>query len=341
MTQTQNSDNVQGKDNKLLDIFKFIAAILILASHCLPLIPNENFNFFYGQWFFRFCVPLFLISSGFFFASFNRSRKIKYIKRIAILYFFSTLLYMPIYLRQGPSVIIRNSLLGYHHLWYLSALLISLIFCFFLEETFCGRLFNKLYPLLIIPLILIGAFFDEYQYVFTELKDMHFVAFIRYIIRMIGGHRHALFFAFPEILIGKFLYDHKRKINPSSITCVVLTALSLLLSLAECFMLRYFGGNLITCDITLFNYLPAVFLFLLTLSSRPKGLSAINTRTIRKISDIVYISHVLVILIIDQLLGVTYITRLVLVILLSVCTACVYVKIERIIIKRCQTRNYL
>ncbi len=55
------------KENKLLDLFKYAAAIFVVASHCLPLVDNIHFNFFYGQWFFRFCVPFFVISSGSFF----------------------------------------------------------------------------------------------------------------------------------------------------------------------------------------------------------------------------------------------------------------------------------
>ena len=74
------------KENKLLDILKYVCAVLVLASHCLPLAANDEINFFYGQWFFRFCVPFFLISSGYFFASFDGKGKWAYIRRIALLY---------------------------------------------------------------------------------------------------------------------------------------------------------------------------------------------------------------------------------------------------------------
>ena len=92
------SNVTQKKENKLLDVIKYFSAILILASHCLPLIPNDSFNFFFGQWFFRFCVPLFIISSGYFFTSFDRGGKVKYLKRIAVLYIIASLLYLPTYI---------------------------------------------------------------------------------------------------------------------------------------------------------------------------------------------------------------------------------------------------
>lgn len=319
------------KENKLLDVFKFVAALLILASHCLPLVQNDSFNFYYGQWFFRFCVPLFFISSGFFFTSFSQKTKLKYIKRIAVLYLISNLIYLPQYATRDLGATLRNLILGYYHLWYLSALLIALILCYFLEKAFAFRAVRKSYPFLIAVLILIGAFYDEYQAVFTGLRDTALASGIGEWVEWLGGARHALFFALPMILIGKFLYEYREKIRLSSPMCLLLLAASFLLSLLECMMLRHFGGPYITNDITLVNYFPAVFLFLLSFSLRPQALEARNTRTLRKVSDIVYVSHVLVMVVVGSLWELSYLPRLAVVTLLSVAVSRLYVKLEHVI----------
>lgn len=111
-----------------LDVLKCVCSILIVGSHSLPLFSNEFVNILYSEWFFRFCVPLFFISSGYFFSKMNNNEKNRYLKRILSLYLISTLLYLPfilrIYLLQGADTfeLIKYFLFGYGHLWYLSAL---------------------------------------------------------------------------------------------------------------------------------------------------------------------------------------------------------------------------
>ena len=70
----------------ILDLIKVVACVLIVGSHCLPLFRNDGLNYYYGQWFFRFCVPLFFVSTGYFFAKMEVARKKAYIKRIVLLY---------------------------------------------------------------------------------------------------------------------------------------------------------------------------------------------------------------------------------------------------------------
>ncbi len=316
------------KENKLLDVFKYTAALLVLASHCLPLVPNESINFFYAQWFFRFCVPFFIISSGYFFASFETKGKIKYIKRIAVLYIISSLIYIPTYINESAYLIKYSLVFGYHHLWYLCALIIALCLCLIFENIpFINKLYQKLYPLAAVLLIAIGSYYDEYRYVFTSLSNFRIVGLIGKWVNYLGGPRHALFFALPMLLIGKFIYEHKSVMKLSKVSCIVLTIISFGVSLAECVMLRHFGGELITCDVTLFNYLPAIFLFILTFVYSPKFLEKIKTKTLRKNSDIIYISHVLVLFFVDKLTHFTYMTRFLLTLVLSIIVSWLYVKI--------------
>lgn len=321
------SNVTQKKENKLLDVIKYFSAILILASHCLPLIPNDSFNFFFGQWFFRFCVPLFIISSGYFFTSFDRGGKVKYLKRIAVLYIIASLLYLPTYIPTDTKTIINILTLGYHHLWYLSALTIALsILCVIEYVPRIKKIFDKIYPYVAVILIGIGAFFDEYKNVFANIYNIPVIKSFGEAIGYIGGSRHALFFVLPMILIGRFIFEHKEKIKLQKAGCILLTAVSFGVSLAECLVLRRFGGDLITCDITLTNYLPAVFLFVLTLNWSPQILQKIQTKSLRKNADLLYIIHVLVILIIDRLFEITYIYRFLLTLIVSIVLSWLYSK---------------
>lgn len=316
------------QDNKLLDIFKFLAAIFILASHCLPLVPNMRINFLYGQWFFRFCVPLFLISAGYFFASFQKSDKIKYIKRIIVLYIIASALYLPAYIKAEPKTILQNLVFGYHHLWYLSALIVSL--CLYLAlESFPSikKVFTKLYPYLTVILIIIGAYFDEYRLVFSGISNIPVVKFISLHIKYIGGSRHALFFALPMLWIGRFIYEHKSVLTRLKTSYIWFTILSFTISLTECLLLQHFCGDKITCDITLFNYLPAVFLFMLTLVYQPKVIERFSTKTIRKTADIVYVLHIFVLSIVKRLISVTYMLRFVAVLVISLTLSYLCLKI--------------
>lgn len=131
----------------ILDLIKVVACVLIVGSHCLPLFKNDGLNYYYGQWFFRFCVPLFFVSTGYFFAKMEVARKKAYIKRIVLLYLGASLLYFPLYFNGGIVLIMSNLIFGFHHLWYLSALAMGLIIVTIAQKVMKNRKY-----LLIIPL---------------------------------------------------------------------------------------------------------------------------------------------------------------------------------------------
>ena len=59
----------------ILDLIKVVACVLIVGSHCLPLFRNDGLNYYYGQWFFRFCVPLFFCLNRLFLCEDGSSEK--------------------------------------------------------------------------------------------------------------------------------------------------------------------------------------------------------------------------------------------------------------------------
>lgn len=125
---------VVGKKSNSLDIIKTVACILIIGSHALPLFHNDTLNFYYGQWLFRFSVPLFFMVSGFYFCSMTDDKKKKYIKRIVQIYIIASVLYLPIFISLNIKSLVHNLIFGYSHLWYLSALAIGLVIVCFAEK---------------------------------------------------------------------------------------------------------------------------------------------------------------------------------------------------------------
>ena len=61
------TQTIKQKENCTLDLLKFVASILVAASHLPGLFSSELAEFYYNGWFFRFCVPLFFASSGYYF----------------------------------------------------------------------------------------------------------------------------------------------------------------------------------------------------------------------------------------------------------------------------------
>ena len=130
----------------LIDIIKLSACVLIVGSHCTPLFENDSFNFYYNQWFFRFCVPFFFIAAGYFFNTMSKSKKLSYIRRVGVLYIGSTVLYLPIIVRSTGQM--RSLIFGYHHLWYLCALTLALLIVYCAEIVLKGKRFYLVFLLL-------------------------------------------------------------------------------------------------------------------------------------------------------------------------------------------------
>ena len=59
---------MEKKSYGMLDVAKFISALLVIAIHCAPFIEiNETLNFVYVQIIARLAVPFFFMASGWLF----------------------------------------------------------------------------------------------------------------------------------------------------------------------------------------------------------------------------------------------------------------------------------
>lgn len=171
-----------------IDLMRFVCSILIVVSHCLPVFNNDYLDLYYGQWFFRFCVPFFFLTLGFFMKD-----NIKTLKRLLILYLFCTIIYLPIIIIGNNVVgVIYNVIFGYGPLWYLSG---SIAAVFIIElHVRIKKMSNFSFLLLMWVGYFTATIFADYL-----ISDN---VIVTNILKYIGTTRNGLFFALPFIYTG-------------------------------------------------------------------------------------------------------------------------------------------
>ena len=139
------------KNNGALDYFRIIAALFIVAIHIGPLSSfNATADFLFTYCLGRVAVPFFLMTTGYFVlsSSVKRPKSLqKNLKKVTLLYVFSTLVYLPINLYSDKIVwnlnIIAKDVLfdgTFYHLWYLPASIIGCGFVYFLLKMWGFKL---------------------------------------------------------------------------------------------------------------------------------------------------------------------------------------------------------
>lgn len=283
------------KENKTLDVFKFLACIIIAATHLPSMFENPIEDFYFNQWFFRFCVPFFFVSSGYFF--YKTGNKLRTIQRIFWLYALSYVLYLPAVLEGAydlHSVISRlrwNLVIGYEHLWYLNTALQGLLVWYILEKLpVVSRLFHKLGIPACLALMLLGALLDEHYH----LLDNTLLQRLGDFLLLFGGPRNVVFMGFPLLVLGGAVARFEKNLGK------IPTWLLLLLWVAfralawwECTYLYEALGTGITNDLTFFGCWPALILFLLSFKFQfpvPEAFA----KLLRRMSEYVYVLHPLI-----------------------------------------------
>lgn len=297
---------VYHKENRALDLFKYMAALAVVGIHAMPLTHHDMLNLYASQCFFRFGVPLFLISSGYYFAAMDDSRRKKYIVRVLLLYLVFNALYLLSFPAMELPLIINCFVFGFAHLWYLNALVIGLSVICVLERISAFKSVNqKVIIGISLVLLLSGAFFDEYCRVF----DIPLIQQMSAFIDRNGTSRHVLFFALPLLLIGRYIWEKREELDGWLTTGAITTSLGVcvLFAFGECAFIVRLLGTEISCDVTVFNWMPSVCLFLLSFRIQ-LPISGKASRILRKQADIIYIVHIWVMLAL-YVRGWTYWTR--------------------------------
>lgn len=196
-----------------LDVYRFIAALMIVAIHVYPLsVFSEDLDYFFTRVLFRIAVPLFLMITGYFVipAYEKNNNKLKtYILKILKIYMISILIYIPINVYTGnfnsfniitffKDILFNGTM---YHLWYFPALIMGLyITCFILKK------FSKRALLIFILLYIIGLFGDSYYGLINNIPILN--NFYSLIFNVFNYTRNGLFYV-PIFLYIGYMFNNK------------------------------------------------------------------------------------------------------------------------------------
>lgn len=318
-----------------IDLMKFISALLVVCIHVGPLLDvDKQANFILVQIISRIAVPFFFVASGFFFfqkvdpsREWNDYENLaylkKYIGRLLKIYFIWTILYLPftyiliagdgITSQEILRVILDSVFVGsYYHLWFLPALIFSCSIAYFLYTKWGLR------KTIIVAFILylIGMLGNVYGSLFenTFLIQTLYKGYMA----VFDTTRNGLFFGLIFVMIGAY-FAHRR-IYIRKIGIALLAILTFILLIIEAFLLKQNGFMQDTTSMYFFLIpcVMAMFYLITKLSLKKRKIYSIC----RKLSLLIYVIHVMFITIIlwiaPQMHSVFVYT---LTIILSVCAA--------------------
>ena len=288
-----------------IDLFRLVAAILIITIHTSPLASfTATGDFILTRILARVAVPFFFMTSGFFLISRysrdNKKRK-KFVKKTAYIYVLAILIYIPVNIYNGyfncgsliPNILKDLFFDGtIYHLWYLPASIFGAGIAWYLVK----RLDYKKAMLASSALYLIGLFGDSYYGIAEKIPGLN--SFYPFVFQVSDYTRNGIFFAPAFFVLGGLTADmpHKNSLRKSGLGF----GISLTFLLAEALLLHYL--DLQRHDSMYIFLLPCMyFLFHVILHLQGKRLVWIRT-----LSLCIYIIHPMMIIMVRLLAKVTH-----------------------------------
>ena len=189
-----------------IDHVKYIVSFLVLIIHFRPLSDyNSVIDFSSAHILARIAVPFFFISSGYFIGvnGLSKENVIKSVKKNFKLYLVWTVLYLPIsfifYMPIYPNLLINLTVIGvYYHLWFIPALIISVLLLYYLSKKL------KPFTIVVIAFLLfcIGVLGDAY---YGFLHSGFLLDSMNQFLKIFTTTRNGLFFGFLFVSIGYWI----------------------------------------------------------------------------------------------------------------------------------------
>lgn len=271
----------------MFDLFRLIAAVLVIAIHISPLENiNRNADFFLTRVLARLAVPFFFTVTGFF-TDLEHPKKelVKLIK----MYLSVTLLYLPLGIYSGYlsdlsfwKAVKTLAFDGFfYHLWYFPACIAGIIIVHFLKKTDAKKALTAA-----AVLYLTGVFGDSYYGISEMILPLGI--FYSKLFCVFSYTRNGLFFAPIFLLTGSEL----KKINlyPDRKKLIIALEISFVLMTAEAFLLHGFG---IPRHDSMYIFLVPTMLLLF---ESLRSIKIPQQPVMRKISMRIYIIHPAVII---------------------------------------------
>ncbi|MBP1040160.1 membrane-bound serine racemase VanT [Vagococcus sp. BWB3-3] len=254
------------KENQGIQQFRLIAAVMVIAIHCLPFQQlSPEMDGLITLTLFRVAVPFFFMVTGFFVlgpALENtypaRFRLRSFLKKQLGLYMGVNLLFLPLAFYNGSlsgntpfSKLIQLGLFdGFlYHLWYFPAIITGVILLTFLMK----KLSFPMISVIAICLYLIGLGGDSWFGIIKQVPLLN--DFYARLFHFFGGTRNGLFFAPLFLCLGAFLYRRKAELKPKK----VLLFFAIVALLLEGYLLHRFSQ--VRHD-SMYLTLPLVMVFL-------------------------------------------------------------------------------
>lgn len=283
-----------------LDIFKLVAAYLVVAIHTSPLSSiNSTTDFLLTRVIARMAVPFFLMVSGYFVLPrylFDRSADYRpvrrFLKKGLLLYAAASLLYLPVKLyaghleNMGIYDVFRTLVFDgtFYHLWYLPASLLGmLMLCLLSRRLSFPAVFG-------ISLLLygIGLFGDSYYGLIADCPVIG--EFYDMLFQIFTYTRNGVFYVPVFLAVGAYAAHKRQQAKTAALlTGFILSAVSMIaegLLLHSCGLQRHDSMYLFLLPCMQF-----LFALVLQIQARP-------SRQLRSVSTGIYILHPLVIVLV-------------------------------------------
>ncbi|MCM1272830.1 MAG: serine racemase VanT catalytic subunit [Clostridium sp.] len=284
-----------------IDAFRLIAALLVVAIHTSPLGKiNDTGNFILTRVAARTAVPFFFMASGFFVLSrydYKGERLKKFVKKTALLYGGSIILYLPVNVRNGyfrqdnfvlnfmGDILFDGTI---YHLWYLPAAMMgSMLALWFIRRfDYKGAFFLSGF------LYLVGLFGDSWYGVTGKFLEIY-----HWIFQVCSYTRNGIFFAPIFFVLGGFLAEQRRQAVGKK--CLLAFVVCFIFMLLEALTLH--GLNVQRHDSMYLFLVPCMyFLFRYLMGIRGKKLV-----WARDASLTIYIIHPMIIAILSTISGLS------------------------------------
>ena len=283
----------QSENYRFIDIFKFICAFLIIGIHTSPFQEIGILNNAFGV-LTRIAVPFFFVSSSFFLfrKDFSWKRIAGYCKRMLLLYFIYSVIYVIYELLSGQFVLngflIKFFISGYQHLWFLQQSVIAVLIISFITKVIKSPLL--LYVLAALFYV-IGVLMFTYRPLVNDIPIVQ--AYHSSMISQIIFERSCFFYAVPYMAIGYYFANNSFVKKSYSATGIIV---SFILLAVEGFI----GINILHASYTVlwFSVIPLSF-FLFSFVAQVNVKKDFNTVILRKLSTLIYCIHLLVVFLLN------------------------------------------
>ena len=276
---------------KGIEIFRVVAAFLVVAIHTSPLASySGTADFVFTRVIARVAVPFFFMVTGYFVLSKGTGVR-RFLKKTAIIYAASAALYLPINVYAGhlqgwglldlvQQVFFEGT---FYHLWYLPAALLGA----WLTSLLMRRTSRGVCAAIVTALYVLGLLGDSYWGLIEGVPGVS--SAYNALFALMGYTRNGLFFAPMFMFLGAEMRMAKRRGVGFEAAGLVL---SFALMLAEALNARAQGWQR---HDSMYVLLPFVMYFLFALLSRVKGSVRLP---LGSFSLLVYVLHPAVIIVV-------------------------------------------